>query len=84
MTSAEHIESLRRHGVRLLGEDGTTREIPENFLETTTAMLRQTGIRKVAYSIKVPETEDEMLLAIWDCGFAESGSADEILSHEDR
>ena len=47
-------------------------------------MLRQTGIRKVAYSIKVRETEDEMLLAIWDCGFAESGSADEILSHEDR
>ena len=84
MTSAEHIESLCRHGVRLLGEDGTTREIPEDFLETTTAMLQQIGARKIAYSIKVPETEDEMLLAIWDCGFAESGSADEILDHEDR
>ena len=39
MTSKEHIESLRRHGVRLIGWDGTTKEIPADFLETTTKML---------------------------------------------
>ena len=84
MTSKEHIESLRRHGVRLLRQNGTTTEIPEDFLETTTKMLSDIRARKITYSIKVPETEDEMLLAIWDCGYAESGSADEILSHNDR
>ena len=47
-------------------------------------MLSDIHARKITYSIKVPETEDEMLLAIWDCGYAESGSADEILSHNDR
>ena len=31
MTSKEHIESLRHHGVRLLGWDGTTKEIPADF-----------------------------------------------------
>ena len=85
MTSKEHIESLRRHGVRLLGWDGTTREIPADFLETTTKMLNDIRARKITYSIKVPETDEVMLLAIWDCGYAESGgSADEILSHTER
>ena len=84
MTSKEHIESLRRHGVRLLGWDGTTKEIPANFIETTTKMLSEIGARKITYSIAVPETDEEMLLAIWDCGYAESGSADEILSHTER
>ena len=84
MTSKEHIESLRRHGVRLIGWDGNTKEIPEDFLETTTKMLNNIGARKITYSIKVPETDEEMLLAIWDCGYAESGSAEEILSHTER
>lgn len=84
MTSQEHIESLRRHGVRLIGWDGTTREIPADFLETTVKFLNENGARKITYSIAVPETDEEMLLAIWDCGYAESGSADEILSHTDR
>ncbi len=84
MTSEEHIESLRRHGVRLFRQDGTTKEIPEDFLETTTKMLSEIGARKITYSIAVPETDKEMLLAIWDCGYAESGSAEEILSHTER
>ena len=84
MTSKEHIESLRRHGVRLLGWDGTTKEIPVDFLETTTKMLSEIGARIITYSIAVPETEEEMILAIWDCGYAESGSANEILSHTER
>ena len=84
MTSQEHIESLRRHGVRLIGWDGTTEEIPEDFLEKNVEFLNKNGAGKITYSIKVPETEDEMLLAIWDCGYAESGSTDEILSHSDR
>ena len=84
MTSKEHIESLRRHGVRLIAKDGTTREIPADFLETTTKMLNDIRARKITYSIKVRETDEEMLLAIWDCGYAESGSADEILSHTER
>lgn len=84
MTSQEHIENLRRHGVRLLGWDGSTREILADFLETTVKMLNDIRARKITYSIKVPETDEEMLLAIWDCGYAESGSADEILSHTER
>lgn len=84
MTSKEHIESLRRHGVRLIGWDGTTKEIPADFLETTAKFLSENGARKITYSIKVPETDEEMLLAIWDNGYAESGSADEILSHTER
>jgi len=84
MTSQEHIENLRRHGVRLIGWDGTTREIPADFLETTVKFLNENGARKITYSIAVPETDEEMLLAIWDCGYAESGSPDEILSHTDR
>lgn len=84
MTSKEHIESLRRHGVRLLGWDGTTKEIPADFLETTIKMLNDIGARKITYSIKVPETDEERLLAIWDNGYAESGSAEEILSHTER
>lgn len=84
MTSQEHIESLRLHEVRLIGWDGTTREIPADFLETTVKFLNENGARKITYSIAVPETDEEMLLAIWDCGYAESGSADEILSHTDR
>ena len=84
MTSEEHIESLRRHGVRLRGWDGTTREIPADFLETTVKHLSKIGARKITYNIAVPETDEEMLLAIWDCGFAESGSAAEILSHTER
>ena len=31
-----------------------------------------------------PETDKEMLLAVWDCGYAESGSAEDILSHTER
>lgn len=84
MTSKEHIESLRRHGVRLLGWNGSTREIPADFLETTVKFLAENGARKITYSIAVPESNEEMLLAIWDCGYAESGSAAEILSHTDR
>lgn len=84
MTSQEHIESLRRHGVRLIAKDGTTREIPADFLETTTKMLNGIRARKITYSIKVPGTNEEMLLAIWDYGYAESGNADEILSHTER
>jgi hypothetical protein len=84
MTSKEHIESLRRHGVRLIGWDGATEEIPEDFLEKNVEFLNKNGARKITYSIKVPETEDELLLAIWDCGYAESGNAAEILSHNDR
>ena len=78
MTSKEHIESLRRHGVRLIGWDGTTKEIPADFLEATTKMLNDIRARKITYSIKVPETDEEML------GYAESGSAEEILSHAER
>ena len=84
MTSKEHIESLRRHGVRLIGWNDTTEEIPEDFLEKNVKFLNENGARKITYSIKVPETDEEMLLAIWDNGYAESGSADEILSHTER
>ena len=84
MTSEEHIESLRRHGVRLRGWDGMTREIPADFLQTTVQHLNEIGARKITFNIVVPETDEEMLLAIWDCGFAESGSAEEILSHTER
>ena len=84
MTSQEHIDSLRRHGVRLIGWDGRSREIPDNFLETTVKFLSDNGARKITYSIAVPETDAEMLLAIWDNGYVESGSAAEILSHTDR
>ena len=84
MTSQEHIVSLRQHEVRLIGVDGTTREIPADFLETTIKFLNENGARKITYSIAVPETTEEMLLAIWDCGFAESGSTAEILSHNSR
>ena len=64
----------------LICPDCGTREA----LETTTKMLNDIRARKITYSIKVPETDEEMLLAIWDCGYAESGSADEILSHTER
>ena len=84
MTSKEHIDSLRRHGVHLIGWDGSTREIPEDFLETTAKFLSENGARKITYSIAVPEIDEEMLLAIWDNGYAESGNAAEILSHTDR
>ena len=55
MTRQEHIESLRRHGVRLIAKDGTTRELPADLLETTTKMLNDIRARKITYSIKVPE-----------------------------
>ena len=84
MTSKEYIDSLRRHGVCLIRWDGKTKEIPEDFLETTAKFLSENGARKITYSIKVPETDKEMLLAIWDNGYVESGSAAEILSHTDR
>ena len=42
------------------------------------------ALETMGISIEVPETDEEMLLAIWDCGYAESGSADEILSHTER
>ena len=71
MTSKEHIDSLRRHGVRLIGWDGTTKEIPEDFLETTTKFLSENGARKITYSIKVPETEtykvQELHLPVYHC-----------------
>ena len=54
MTSKEHIESLRRHEYAFR-QDGTTKEIPEDFLETTTKMLSDIHARKITYSIKVPE-----------------------------
>ena len=73
----DHISMLEKHGAQVFTAAGK-RPVTRWFYRSILLFCEQYGINCLAYDMKIPETDEPMMLAIWRNGHVDSGSADHI------
>ena len=73
----KHVEQLGRHGAYVLTSAGK-RSLGGSFYDIVVRFCIANGINCLAYQMKIPETDEPMMLAIWKNGHVDSGSAEHI------
>ena len=76
-TMRDHVEQLGRHGAYVLTAGGK-RRLCGAFYDEIVRFCEQYGINCIAYDMLIPETTEQMQLAIWKNGHVDSGSAEHI------
>ena len=74
-----HIDKLRKHGAKII-VDGQPTEIDSNLWDKAVNECLTKGFKAIAYELRIPETEDKLLLAVYADGHVDSGS-EEIVLH---
>ena len=75
----KYIDKLRRHGAKII-VDGQPTEIDSNLWDKAVNECLTKGFKAIAYELRIPETEDKLLLAVYADGHVDSGS-EEIVLH---
>ena len=73
-----HIESLRRHGAKILGSDGSRTELNSSFVENAISDCIRMNCLAMAFDLFLPDIDEPMMIAIWKDGHIDSGSAETI------
>lgn len=76
-TMRDHVEKLGRHGAYVLTAAGK-RSLSGSFYDAVIRFCWKNNINCLGYDMKIPETSDPMMIAIWKDGHVDSGSADHI------
>ena len=77
-TELAHIDKLRRHGAKVV-INGEMAEVNSYLWDKAMGECLTKGFRAVAYELRIPETEDKLLLAIFKDGHVSSGSEENVL-----
>lgn len=76
-TMRDHVEQLGRHGAYVLTAAGK-RCLSGSFYDSVIRFCEKYGINCLGYDMKIPETTEPMMIAIWRNGHVDSGSAEHI------
>ena len=82
-TMRDHVEQLGRHGAYVMTAVGK-RALSGAFYDIVIRFCEKNGINCLGYDMKIPETDEPMMLAIWRDGHVDSGSADHIRAVMDQ
>jgi len=77
-TELAHIDKLRRHGAKVV-INGELVEVNSYLWDNAISECLTKGFKAVAYELRIPETEDRLLLAIYADGHVDSGSERNVL-----
>lgn len=73
-----HIDKLRRHGAKVV-INGELVEVNSYLWDNAMSECLIKGYKAVAYELRIPETEDKLLLAIYADGHVDSGSEKNVI-----
>ena len=73
----DHVENLGRHGAYVMTAAGK-RALSGSFYDHVIRFCEEYGINCLGYDMKIPETDEIMMIAIWRNGHVDSGSAESI------
>ena len=77
-TELAHIDKLRRHGAKVVIK-GEMAEVNSYLWDKAMGECLTKGFKAVAYELRIPETEDRLLLAIYADGHVDSGCEKNVL-----
>ena len=77
-TELAHIDKLRRHGAKVV-INGELVEVNSYLWDKAMGECLTKGFKAVAYELRIPETEDRLLLAVYADGHVDSGSERNVL-----
>ena len=77
-TELAHIDKLRRHGAKVV-INGEMAEVNSYLWDKAMGECLTKGFKAVAYELRIPETEDRLLLAIYADGHVDSGCEKNVL-----
>lgn len=72
-----HVEQLGRHGAYVMTSAGK-RALSGAFYDSVVRLCEKYSINCLGYDMKIPETDEPMMIAIWRNGHVDSGSAEHI------
>ena len=77
----EHIRKLEAHGAKVVDTpSGYVRDVDLNLYCDAMRFIRDENAISIDYSMRIPETDEKMLLRIWRNGHVDSGSHDHMMS----
>ena len=76
-TMRDHVEQLGRHGAYVLTAAGK-RSLSGSFYDSVIRFCEKYGINCLGYDMKIPETDEPLMIAIWRNGHVDSGNAESI------
>ena len=76
-TMRDHVEQLGRHGAYVMTAAGK-RALSAAFYDTVIAFCDRYKINCLGYDMKIPETDEPMMIAIWRNGHVDTGSAENV------
>ena len=82
-TMRDHVEQLGRHGAYVMTSAGK-RSLSGSFYDSVIRLCEKYDINCLGYDMKIPETEEPMMIAIWRNGHVDSGSAEHIRAVMDQ
>ena len=77
LKSRNHIDNLGRHGATVLTAGGE-RKLNGAFYDEIVRFCEKYRINCIGYEIRIPETDEKLMIAIWRNGHADSGSEKHI------
>ena len=78
------VESLRLHGAKVTGPDGSLVELNSFFVGNVMNDCIRMGCNAITYDLFLSETEEPLQIAIWKNGHVDAGSAENIARCLDR
>ena len=82
-TQNAHIETLIRHGAKLRAKDQLI-DLTEQFYQDTVERCNKDGFNAITYDLVMPGIEEDLMLAIWKDGHADSGNVRSVCACLDR
>ena len=77
----EHIRKLEAHGAMIVDTPtGCARDVDLNLYCDAMRFIRDENAISIDYNMRIPETDDAMILRIWRNGHVDSGSHDLMMS----
>lgn len=83
LKSRNHIETLGRNGAIVLTAGGE-RKLNGAFYDEIVSFCERYRINCIGYDIRIPETDEPLMVAIWRNGHADSGSRKHIQAIMDQ
>ena len=72
------VESLRLHGAKVTGPDGSLVELNSFFVGNVMNDCIRMGCNAITYDLFLPDIDEPMMIAIWKDGHIDSGSVKSI------
>ena len=79
-----HIRSLVKNGVCIKAPDGTMEPVTMEFYHRAVEQCRKGDFNAVTFELVIPGINGEFMMAVWQDGHVDSGSAHRVMDCLDR